>query len=47
MDLLGQVLPDDAHEMVEGVVQEVTEERRDVLLSFSLIGTLWAASTGM
>ncbi len=47
MDLLGQALPADAHEMVEGVVREVTEERRGGLLSFSLIGTLWAASTGM
>lgn len=47
MDLLRQVLPDDAHEVVEGVVQEVTGERRGGLLSFSLIGTLWAASTGM
>ena len=47
MDLLRQVLPDDAHEVVEGVVQEVTGEQRGGLLSFSLIGTLWAASTGM
>jgi membrane protein len=47
MDLLGQALPDEAHEMVAGVVQEVTEEQRGGLLSFSLIGTLWAASTGM
>jgi membrane protein len=47
MDLLGQALPDEAHEVVAGVVQEVTEERRGGLLSFSLLGTLWAASTGM
>lgn len=47
MDLLGQALPDDVHEMVEGVVQEVTGERRGGLLSFSLIATIWAASTGM
>jgi membrane protein len=47
MDMLGQALPDDAHEMVEGVVQEVTGERRGGLLSFSLLGTLWAVSSGM
>lgn len=47
MDLLAQALPDGAHDMVEGIVQEVTGARRGSLLSFSLIGTLWAASTGM
>jgi membrane protein len=47
MDLLGQALPDEAFGMVAGVVSEVTMDRRGGLLSFSLIGTLWAASTGM
>jgi membrane protein len=47
MDLLGQALPDEAYGMVAGVVSEVTRDRRGGLLSFSLIGTLWAASTGM
>jgi membrane protein len=47
MDMLGQALPAEAHEVVAGVVQEVTEERRGGLLSFSLLATLWAASTGM
>jgi membrane protein len=47
MDLLGQALPDEAFGMVAGVVAEVTSDRRGGLLSFSLIGTLWAASTGM
>jgi membrane protein len=47
MDLLGQALPGEAYEMVEGVVAEVTQERRGGLLSFGLLGTLWAASTGM
>lgn len=47
MDLLSQALPDEASEMVQGVVSEVTDNRRGGLLSFSLLGTLWAASTGM
>ncbi len=47
MNLLGQALPDEAYDMVAGVVAEVTSERRGGLLSFGLLGTLWAASTGM
>lgn len=47
MDLLGQALPPEAYDMVAGVVSEVTGERRGGLLSFGLLGTLWAASTGM
>lgn len=47
MDMLGQALPGEAYEMVEGVVLEVTQNRRGGLLSFGLLGTLWAASTGM
>jgi membrane protein len=47
MDLLGQALPEEAFSMVAGVVTEVTSDRRGGLLSFSLVGTIWAASTGM
>jgi membrane protein len=47
MDMLGQALPPEAHEMVAGVVQEVTANRRGGLLSFGLLATLWAASSGM
>jgi membrane protein len=47
MDLLGQALPEEAYGMVSGVVTEVTSDRRGGLLSFSLLGTIWAASTGM
>lgn len=47
MDLLGQALPAEAYDMVAGVVTEVTSERRGGLLSFGLLGTLWAASAGM
>ncbi|MEW6117448.1 MAG: YihY/virulence factor BrkB family protein [Nitrospirota bacterium] len=47
MDLLGQALPAEAFDMVAGVVNEVTSKRRVGLLSFGLLGTLWAASAGM
>jgi membrane protein len=47
MDLLGQALPDEAFDMVAGIVTEVTQQQRGGLLSFSLLATLWAASTGM
>ena len=47
MDLMGQALPPQAFDMVSGVVTEVTASQRGGLLSFSLLGTLWAASTGM
>ncbi len=47
MDLLGQALPEEAYGIVEEVVADVTGERRGGLLSLSLLGTLWAASTGM
>jgi membrane protein len=47
MDLLQQALPAEASELVVGVVSDVTGERRGGLLSFSLLATLWAASTGM
>lgn len=47
MDLLGQALPAQASGMVRDVVRQVTGERRGGLLSFGLIGTVWATSTGM
>lgn len=47
MNALGSALPSEASGMVEKVVSEVTEERRGGLLSFGLVATLWAASTGM
>lgn len=47
MDLLGQALPAEAFGIVEGVVTEVTSDQRGGLLSFGLLGTLWAASSGM
>lgn len=47
MDLLGEALPQQAFAMVSKVVTEVTTNQRGGLLSFSLLGTLWAASSGM
>ncbi len=47
MGLLGQALPAEAYGMIENVVIQVTSNRQGGLLSFSLLGTLWAASTGM
>lgn len=47
MGMLRQALPEEASNMVSRVVSEVTGNRRGGLLSFGLIGTIWAASTGM
>lgn len=47
MDLLRQALPAEASGMFIGVVQEVTGEQRGGLLSFGLLATLWASSSGM
>ncbi|MEP7206231.1 MAG: YihY/virulence factor BrkB family protein [Casimicrobiaceae bacterium] len=47
MDLLRQALPPRAAELFQGVVQEVTSERRGGLLSLGLVVALWSASTGM
>jgi len=47
MELLQQVLPPGASSMFVGVVQEVTREQRGSLLSFGLLATLWATSSGM
>lgn len=47
MDLLGQAMPPEAAGMFTDVVSEVTSEQRGGLLSFGILGTLWATSTGM
>jgi membrane protein len=47
MDLLRQALPPSASEMFVGVVGEVTSQPRGGLLSFGLLATIWATSTGM
>jgi len=47
MDLLGQTLPEEAAQALAGVVTEISSHRRAGLLSFGIIVTLWAASSGM
>jgi membrane protein len=47
MDMLREALPGDASNMLTGVVSDVTSQRRSGLLSFSMLATLWAASSGM
>jgi len=47
MDLLAQALPDQASGLVRDVVGQVIGERRGGLLSFGLLGTVWATTTGM
>lgn len=47
MDLLRQALPPEAAGMLEDTVRRIATERQGGLLSFSVLGTLWAASTGM
>jgi membrane protein len=47
MDLLHQGLPADAANLLSQTVEDVLSKRRGGLLSFSLLATLWAASSGM
>lgn len=47
MDLLGQALPPGAADMFTGVVNEVTRQPRGGLLSFGILASVWATSTGM
>jgi membrane protein len=47
MGLLMEAIPAQSVGMVAGVVNEVTSQRRGGLLSLGLLGTLWAASSGM
>lgn len=47
MELVRQALPPSASEMFVGVVEDVTNQPRGGLLSFGLLATIWATSTGM
>jgi membrane protein len=47
MDLLQQALPQEAAALLQNTVQSIVSERQGGLLSFGLLGTVWAASTGM
>src|SRR4051812_37569752 len=43
-DLLRQIMPPNAVEMIRSVIQEITTHKKAGLLSFGILGTLWAAS---
>jgi membrane protein len=47
MDLLHQALPGQTAELLTDTVRDIASERQGGLLSFGLLATLWAASTGM
>lgn len=47
MEFIRQALPGEAAGTFEGVVSEITGQRRSGLLSFGLLATLWAASSGL
>ena len=47
LEFLHQGLPEEAADLVEGIVSRLAEEQRGSLLSFGVAATLWAATTGM
>lgn len=47
MDLIGQTLPAAASELLTGTVDRVVSHQSGGLLSVSILGAIWAASTGM
>lgn len=47
MTWIGQALPQQAYAVVERVVQDVVNNRRGGLLSFGIVGSVWATSIGM
>src|SRR5438105_896893 len=44
---LGKVLPGEAMKLVNDTIQDATSKRSSGLLSFGILGTLWAASGGV
>src|SRR5690606_21229653 len=46
VDLFGDRLPDDAASVIERQVNEVVNSRNGALLSFGIVGTVWAATGG-
>jgi membrane protein len=47
MDLLRQVMPGEAADMVRTVVEDITTKRKGGLTLLGLLGTIWAASSGV
>ena len=46
LSLMSQLLPPDTMRVVHSVLEDVLSHHRGTLLSFSMIGTIWAASSG-
>lgn len=46
-DLVNQALPGEAAKLLSGTIEELTRNKKSGLLSFGIIATLWAASSGM
>ncbi len=47
MESFNQLLPEESAHMFSGTVAEVTSNQNGGLLSFGILGTIWAASNGM
>jgi membrane protein len=47
MDLMHQILPQNAADLFQGIVEDVTSQKRGGALTFGLLFTLWSASSGM
>jgi membrane protein len=47
LQLVGRVLPQDTLSLVEKSLREVLEQRKGGLLSFGILGTIWAASNAL
>jgi len=47
MDFLHDAIPEQAAGMLQGTVQRILGKEQPDLLSFGIIGAIWAASTGM
>jgi len=45
--MLGKVLPSDAYSLLNNTFQQIVGQQRGDLLSFSILVTLWASSSGM
>ncbi len=47
LDLLARAMPQEAADLLEDTVRRIVSEKQGGLLSFSFLGMLWVASTGM
>jgi len=47
MDLMHQILPQNAAELFQGIVEDVTSQKRGGILTFGILFTIWSAASGM